>query len=810
MNKLKHFPLIIITVLICWLAFLFHKSQSIDTELHGETVNSIQQLKHMDALLNQDVLEVRFQSQLNMDPIADHSERLLQLLTVINVKFDTSGMSSARQLVDMTRLFNEKIHLIEQFKSHNGRLRNSLRYLPEATDRLEDHVDHELSHDLYKLTEMILFQDISSDLLNMKKSLIQLEKIVLLMDSLKASGETKLAEEISNIVNHAQLVITEHATVSMLMQQLMELPTSDAVARLFEEYDREYGQEIEGAETYRIFLFVFMIVLFIYVVFLFRRQNLMSSTLAETVGDLEFQKYAMDQHTIVSICDGNGDIIYANKRFRDISQFSEEELLGKNHNILNSGFHPDSFYKAMWATISSGHVWHGDVFNHAKNGEGYWADTTIVPFLDDDGTPFKYIAIRTDITKMKNTKEALKREHEMLERVLASIPSILIGLNEDEEINLWNHAAESTFSIKRTQAVGKKLNELDIKWDWDDVDRGLVESRNTGLARLERFKFNHADGSDGFLGVTMSAIYAKRQYAGMLLLASDITEKIQMASQMQLSQKMEAIGELAAGVAHEVNTPLQYVGDNIRFLRDSFHDIHKLYAEYQKLKQLCLEQGLACEAVEQLKTTEEEADIDYLLEEIPVAIEQSLDGVGKAGGIVSAMKEFSHPGSKMKSLLDVNRAIENTLTVCRNEWKYIAEIETEFDENLPLVECLPEINQVFLNMIVNASHAIEDKLGEGSPERGLITISTSHTDAYIQIEISDSGKGIPENLQAKVFDPFFTTKDVGRGTGQGLSISHNIIVEQHGGTLTLFSEVGKGTRFTIRIPVLSEVAGEEV
>ncbi len=391
-----------------------------------------------------------------------------------------------------------------------------------------------------------------------------------------------------------------------------------------------------------------------------------------------------------------------------------------------------------------------------------------------------------------------------------SLPSlhILIGVDVDGKVNLWNKAAEKAFAISCDDVLGSPFSSLDISWDWEVVDRSVVESRNIGEARLDNLKYLRSDGSDGYIGASVSAIYEQREFIGLLIMAADITKRIQLGNQLQLSQKMTAIGELAAGVAHEVNTPLQYVGDNIRFLRDSFADIQLLCREYQGLKHYCTEQGLAVEWIEKLSVAEDEADIAYLFDEVPLAISQSLDGVGKASSIVAAMKSFSHPG-KDKVMTDINKAVENTVTVSRNEWKYVADLKTDLDEKLPLIECLPEINQVFLNMIVNAAHAIEDKQKETPEEKGLITIRTSHIDTYIQIEISDSGKGIPEEQQNKVFDPFFTTKDVGKGTGQGLSISHNIVVDKHGGSLQLSSEVGRGTTFTIHMPVKQLDQGKE-
>ncbi|MES0371740.1 MAG: PAS domain S-box protein [Mariprofundaceae bacterium] len=426
--------------------------------------------------------------------------------------------------------------------------------------------------------------------------------------------------------------------------------------------------------------------------------------------------------------------------------------------------------------------------------------------VEFDGKPAVLTQFR-DITEEERAKEELHREHNLNQQLLLAIPSILIGVDHDGLVALWNQSAAVTFGIDKADALGTHFSELKIQWSWNTINHGIAESRAAGTSRIDDVTFQRPDGSEGILGLTIRTIYDDGIDNGFLLLGSDISERLKLEGQLQLAQKMEAVGELAAGIAHEINTPLQYVGDNIRFLKDAFSDMHELCEHYHKLIDHCEESSFAPEMIEILKKADEEADIEFIMEEIPSAIEQSLDGVSKASNIVSAMKEFSHPGQKEKTLGDINRILESTATVARNEWKYVAELKLELDENLPPIRCLPEINQVFLNMIVNAAHAIEEKLGENSSEQGLITITTSQTETHAVIRISDTGNGIPEENLNKIFEPFFTTKEVGKGTGQGLAISHNIIVEQHHGSLEIESKVGEGTTFIIRLPMLYN--GEE-
>jgi PAS domain S-box-containing protein len=293
--------------------------------------------------------------------------------------------------------------------------------------------------------------------------------------------------------------------------------------------------------------------------------------------------------------------------------------------------------------------------------------------------------------------------------------------------------------------------------------------------------------------------------AANLALEQEITERKLLESQLVQEQKLASIGQLAAGIAHEINTPIQYVGDNTRFFQDSFNDIFHVLEKYHRLleatKTGTVSQGMVAEVGNAL----EEADVGYLIEEIPSAIRHSLEGIDRVTKIVQAMRAFSHPGVSEKTPIDLNKAIESTITVARNEWKYVAEMETHFDPDLPLVSgLLDEFNQVILNIILNAAHAIADIVGDGSNGKGTITIGTHRENDWAEIRISDTGTGIPEEIRLKVFDPFFTTKEVGKGTGQGLAIAHNVVVEKHGWTIAFETEVGKGTTFIIRLPIEDE------
>ncbi len=269
------------------------------------------------------------------------------------------------------------------------------------------------------------------------------------------------------------------------------------------------------------------------------------------------------------------------------------------------------------------------------------------------------------------------------------------------------------------------------------------------------------------------------------------------------AQKLESVGRLAAGIAHEINTPAQYIGSNIQFMQEAFEDTRRLVAKLLELLEAAKEEVVSSMLVEDIERLLEEVDWEYLSEEIPQTIEQSQDGVKRVTSIVLAMKEFSHPGGKEKTPANLNRIIETTVTVARNEWNYVASVETDLDSDLPPVPVLTdEIGQVILNLLVNATHAIASKVGEnGEGGKGVISIATACHDGWAEVRIADSGTGIPEEARERIFDPFFTTKSVGKGTGQGLAIAYDVVTQKHRGTLAFETEQGKGTTFIIRLPL---------
>lgn len=344
--------------------------------------------------------------------------------------------------------------------------------------------------------------------------------------------------------------------------------------------------------------------------------------------------------------------------------------------------------------------------------------------------------------------------------------------------------------ILQENSVGKSL----LKEIWRTISQGKQWSG--------RIQSRSKSGELYWANVTFSPIKnLKGEITNYLGIMEDITEKMIAENRNAISQKLESIGQLAAGIAHEINTPMQYINDNSSFLFDAFLSVEKfLSALEEKLN------SSSCKEAEQFKNVikklKNENDLDYIISEIPKAIEQSQVGIERVTKIVRAMKDFAHPGAKEKSYCDINHGINVTVTISKNEWKYYADIELNLEDSLPDVYCLQdELNQVILNMIINSAHAIQEKFDKESGKKGIIKIETARENEYAVIRIMDNGKGIKQENLNKIFDPFFTTKQVGKGTGQGLAISHDIIVNKHNGEIYVDSKYGIGTTFIIKIPI---------
>jgi PAS domain S-box-containing protein len=455
-----------------------------------------------------------------------------------------------------------------------------------------------------------------------------------------------------------------------------------------------------------------------------------------------------------------------------------------------------------------------------RNGEKRDLLITAVPQFGSLGQFDGTFGVFRDITERKKNERALYQvqnllvsEKELLSTTLMSIADGVIVTDKDGLVILINRAAESITGYAFSEAMHRpviNILHLQISSSLDkipDVVTYLVELEKA----QKKYRMYRAPvlitktGERILLSGSITSLKSadlEENTIGFVIVFQNITEKQKVEEQNALSQKMQAIGQLAAGIAHEINTPIQYVGDNIKFLRKAFSKYAETLAAYQQVIYDHAEKPITQAELDQLVALKYQKKLPYYENEIPKAIQESLDGTERVRKIVLAMREFSHPSEKEKKFSDINHGIETTIVISRNEWKYCAELETALDEELPLVYCqIDEINQVVLNMIVNAAQAIQEKLPQGSELKGNIMLTTRRKENQVLISIQDNGAGIPYEIRSHIFDPFFTTKGVGQGTGQGLSMAHNIIVNKHHGLISVDSEPGQGTTFTIELPV---------
>lgn len=447
-------------------------------------------------------------------------------------------------------------------------------------------------------------------------------------------------------------------------------------------------------------------------------------SLQRSLKDLADVKFALDQSSIVAITNRLGVITYVNNKFCEISGYAPWELIGQTHQIVNSGYHPKEFFTEMWLTISNGRVWQGEIKNQAKNGSYYWVDTTIVPFLNNQGKPYQYVAIRNDITTCKQTKEELQQ------------------LNEQLEARVEQRTAELRAS---QQSLSQQAQDLSY-----------------ALQELQR-------------------------------------------TQMQLiqSEKMSSLGQLVAGVAHEINNPVNFIYGNLSHADEYTQDLLRLVQLYQQYYP---------KPHPKIQAEIEAIELEFLFKDLPKLLSSMKVGADRIQKIVLSLRNFSRMDEAEMKEVDVHEGIDSTLMILQNRLKVKSDraginVVKNYG-NLSPIECYPgQLNQVFMNILSNAIDALEEGI-ENSDWREhqqnaspTITIETKPINSdWIQIAISDNGPGISEHVRHRLFDPFFTTKPVGKGTGMGLSISYQIVTEKHRGTLECFPQENQGIQFVVTIP----------
>ncbi|WP_051938388.1 PAS domain S-box protein [Ghiorsea bivora] len=752
---------VIIFTLCGVLLFLYQQSERVNVESFYHMESLVDKILFQDAELEKDMTLLLAGQLAHFDTLV----RGMDDLDALRISIDEAAAgipSLSSSLNQLHIVLDQQKEPMERFKMQLSIYLNSARYLPTLLEQVQHEYPQHLGIllSVYHEVQHLVTQRGEFDDVKIRNLMAQMH-----------------APELKPIVQHLQLILEQYQGLERAFYAFIHCGVDDAVTMVSTDYKDWFNQGLVKADKFRLLLMWFAILLLAYVAIVLWRLRGSNDALKKSHAFLHFLQKGLDDHAVVSIANSDGDITYVNDKFCEVSGYAREEVIGENHRILKTEEHAPGFFAQMWATITSGETWHGVLKNKRKDGSFYWVDTTITPFLNDDGKPWQYVAIRTNITQQIEIEQSLKESHERY-RTLSELTPFALGIVQNGAWVYVNQAALNIFGVTSAEQLLHQSIQCVVPHEYQEslMQRLKTSCDQQQPMKLQEFQLQTMDGKS-FDAEIQGAPFRWHGERAILLVIHDITERkaeaeVKQAYQekMEHTQRLESLGVLAGGIAHDFNNILTAIMGNTALAVTHVEEPQVLVQNLDKIKAASMRAAELCE--------------------------QMLMYAG--GGVTDKQPVLLH-----ELLHDVMNMVRATLT---NQITLEEDIAADI---LPVEADIRQVQQVMLNLLTNAAEAIEEA-GVIRVKLGVTTIDGDETQdwvgeqklvrgQYVFLEVSDTGCGMDRQTKAKIFEPFFTTKFTGRGLGMSALLG---IIHAHDGAIAVDSEKGKGTTIRVLFPAV--------